>query len=65
MDCASVHRNLGVHVSFARSTVLDSWTVRLLRRMKLGGNGPASLKLASLHGKGILSAFNHGGSFVS
>ncbi|KAK9866893.1 hypothetical protein WJX84_006115 [Apatococcus fuscideae] len=38
LACAGQHRSLGVHLSFVRSTTLDSWTEEQLKIMTVGGN---------------------------
>lgn len=38
LECSGVHRSLGVHVSFVRSVVMDSWSDEQVRRMEAGGN---------------------------
>lgn len=50
MDCASTHRKLGVHLSFVKSTTLDSnWNVEQIANMEKGGNGKA-FQFFSQHG---------------
>lgn len=41
LDCSGVHRSLGVHLSFVRSSTMDGWTnwrPEKLQQMKIGGN---------------------------
>lgn len=41
MDCAALHRSMGVHISFVRSTDLDKWKPHELKAMENGGNAKA------------------------
>ncbi len=36
LECAALHRHLGTHLSFVRSTGLDSWTEKQMAHMRNG-----------------------------
>eukprot|EP00923_Selenidium_pygospionis_P060494 GHVN01106446.1.p1 GENE.GHVN01106446.1~~GHVN01106446.1.p1 ORF type:complete len:397 (+),score=55.81 GHVN01106446.1:243-1433(+) len=37
--CSGAHRSLGVHISFVRSTTMDTWNSKQKTQMENGGNG--------------------------
>lgn len=38
LECSGRHRGLGVHISFVRSVLMDSWSDDQIQRMRVGGN---------------------------
>ncbi|SCU95358.1 LAME_0F11848g1_1 [Lachancea meyersii CBS 8951] len=54
IQCSAVHRNLGVHITFVKSSNLDKWTVNNLRRFKHGGNHKAREYFMKHNGKQFL-----------
>ena len=38
LECAGLHRNLGVEISFIRSLDMDSWDSKQLKQISVGGN---------------------------
>lgn len=57
LKCSGLHRSMGVHLSFVRSTNMDKWRPWELKAMQLGGNERAS-KYFKQHGMSVGQGFN-------
>jgi hypothetical protein len=60
LECSGRHRALGVHLSFVRSVLMDSWSQRHLKQMEVGGNAPflAFLKEYGLDGAPMQTVYD-------
>lgn len=47
LECAGIHRSLGVHISFVRSITMDQFKAEELIRMEKGGNAPFNEYMSS------------------
>ena len=56
LNCAAIHRNLGVEISLVRSLVMDSWDDKQLKQLFLGGNARF---ISNLEEYGIVKNNNH------
>lgn len=59
LECSAAHRNLGVHISFVKSSNLDSWQRIQLRHFKYGGNQVAK-EFYTKHGGSKFLGDKHG-----
>ena len=50
LDCAGVHRGLGVHISLVRSATMDKWTQEQLARFVVSGGNARARAFFAQHG---------------